>query len=1213
MLMAVPTVQPAFSAGEIGPGLFGRTDIAKTHVGLATGRNGFVSYRGGWYSRAGTALVGYSKQTGSDYPPRLITFQYSINQGMALEFGHLYMRVILNGGYVLEDAGYGISAATKANPCVLTYTTPEYADGAEYEPTSVIAASYAPDDLVTIAGGVSTTPAVVKIVTTQIYSLALVNGGSGFSIGQVLPLVGGAQSSQAYITVTGIGGGGAITTFTVSTPGAFLQNAGTLTVSTVRASAATFTPVYAPSQVEIETAGAYSVTPANPAAQASTTGSGSGATFNLTYAQLPSIADGDWIYVSGVGGMTQLNGRTFVAKNATGTTVELTDVFGANINSTGYGVYTAGGLATRVYTLPTPWREQDLDWLKVTQSADVMSICCVNQVSRAEYLPYDLTRLGGANWQVEALDTSSTIDPPATCAGSASAAGAIDYQYRATAVNPDDGSESVASPIAKINGAVDISATAGMITLTCAMVEGVNQYNWYKASPGYNAEPPVGAIFGYAGTTYGPQFIDTNIVADFAQVPPLHTNPFARGQVLVPDIVTPGSGMATCVASITSSTGTGAILECVLVGGALVAFIVVDPGKNYLSSDSISFAISGGGAVAPTATMNVGAQTGTYPGLPAYFQGRRGYMNTLNSPDTYWFSQQGAYKNFDRRIPTIDSDAVTGAPWAQQVNGIQWAIPMPSGLVVMTGLSAWQLSGAGGNNAALTPASQQAASLAYNGANPTVPPLRIDNYILYLQSKGLTYRLLGYNTFNNIDAGSDHTIYSPQLFQYNTIIGNAYCAEPYKTVWAVRNDGVLLCDTFLPAQEINGWTRHDTQGLYKSVCSVVEPPVDALYAAVKRKINGQTSYMIERFNNRLWTSNENCWCVDAGLSLAQPEPAANLSASESTGAITGYTDLVGGEGYGAATEFYIADQNGGPGSGATVTGTIVGGVVTALAIGAGGNLYANPIVYAYDPSGGGSGFSAALTVNQLTTLTADAAVFALGDVGSVVRMNGGRAVITAYIGVTSVTARIVSPFVSGLEPLEAESGQWTMTAPVSSVGGLWHLAGADVVGTADGAPFASTVDANGDVALPGESSNVIVGLGFTVQGQSVYLQDHSGATVQGRRKKAPALVARVESSWGFTMGSNQIDGSTLNPPQIAPRWMSMQEPTYDYSPPPYGLTTPPLYTGDVRLPIQGDWRRPGQIAVQQTLPLPLNLLALIPDIWEADEPEKRAKRDRQAE
>jgi len=247
-------------------------------------------------------------------------------------------------------------------------------------------------------------------------------------------------------------------------------------------------------------------------------------------------------------------------------------------------------------------------------------------------------------------------------------------------------------------------------------------------------------------------------------------------------------------------------------------------------------------------------------------------------------------------------------------------------------------------------------------------------------------------------------------------------------------------------------------------------------------------------------------------------------------------------------------------------------------------------------------------VNDQTTLTASASVFSSGSVGSVVRMNGGKAQITAYTSATQVSATVLSPFVTGVFPLEAASGDWTMTAPTTTVSGLSHLAGAEVVGTADGAPFGPlTVAANGSLTLPQAASQVLVGLGFTVQMQSVYLEDAGGTTVQGRRKREPAMTARVESSWGFTMGSNQVDGSTLSPPQLAPTWFGMQAPTYVYSSPPYGQTTPPLYTGDVRMPIQADWETPGQVALQQTLPLPLNLLAIVPEIWEADTPEENAR------
>jgi hypothetical protein len=168
-------------------------------------------------------------------------------------------------------------------------------------------------------------------------------------------------------------------------------------------------------------------------------------------------------------------------------------------------------------------------------------------------------------------------------------------------------------------------------------------------------------------------------------------------------------------------------------------------------------------------------------------------------------SQPGAFKNYDTRIPTIDSDAITGSPWSLQVNGIQWMIPMPGGLVVMTGLSAWQLTGSGGsslNPTAITPSNQQAQQQAFNGVHSHIPPLRIDNDIVYVQAKGSIYRNLTYELLSNIYTGSDLTLNSSHLFNSLHMRENAWCEEPFKILWVVREDGIMLSLTYVTS----GWT-----------------------------------------------------------------------------------------------------------------------------------------------------------------------------------------------------------------------------------------------------------------------------------------------------------------------------------------------------------------------------------------------------------------------
>src|SRR6266436_1824227 len=61
--------------------------------------------------------------------------------------------------------------------------------------------------------------------------------------------------------------------------------------------------------------------------------------------------NGDWIFISGVVGMTQLNGNYYIIANKTANTYQLTDLNGVAINTTTFSAYTSGGTASRVYTI----------------------------------------------------------------------------------------------------------------------------------------------------------------------------------------------------------------------------------------------------------------------------------------------------------------------------------------------------------------------------------------------------------------------------------------------------------------------------------------------------------------------------------------------------------------------------------------------------------------------------------------------------------------------------------------------------------------------------------------------------------------------------------------------------------------------------------------------------------------------------------------------
>lgn len=959
--MAIPTIQPAFSAGEIAPSLFGRVDLAKYHVAASTMRNFFSNYRGGASSRAGTRWVGQSKTPGnSAYPPRLIPFKFNLNQGYILEFGNLYLRIIYQGAYITE----------------------------------------APK---TITGITNSIPAVVSAVT-------------GFSVN-------------------------------------------------------------------------------------------------------------DWVYISGVNGMTEINGQFYIVAATGPGYIALNNLDGTAVDSVAYGAYFSGGEVARVLTVTTPYAAADLPALKYTQSADVMSL------THNSYAPRDLTRVSNASWVLTTTTFTAGIDAPTSSSATASrTTGSLStsYGYVVTAVSEETGEESIASPIASVTNSVDIGSVAGTITINWTAVSGAKGYNIYRSPAAYNTSVPTGVIYGFAGSATSTSFIDTNIVPDFTYSPPLHLDPFSA------------------------------------------------------SSD--------------------------WPGVVAYFQQRRVYANTDNAPNTYFMSKPGAYRNFDAAFPTKDDDAITGTPWAQQVNGIQFMLPMPGGLVVFTGEGTWQVTGAGSGNNAITPATQNASPQAYIGSHDHIGPIPISYDILYVQAKGSSVRDLVYNFYFNIYTSSDITILASHLFEGYQLLEWAYAEEPYKLVWAVRSDGILLSLTYLREQDIYAWARHDTNGLFCSVATVTEPPVDAVYVVVKRYVNGQWYYYIERFDNRLWTNVEQNWCVDAGLALTLSAPDATLMASSATGpsGVGSVTLISGGSGYTTASAS-IADGVGGDGTGigATFSCSVSGGAVTAISVLTEGADYSNPTVMTI--TGDGTGAKAQAVLSNIATFNATSSVFVEANIGDVIRVGGGQATVTEYIGPTQVRANITTPITTLIPndpnemPLPAAPGTWTISTPVTELSGLRHLEGMEVAILADGSVQPNQIVTNGAITLATSASSITVGLPFTAQLQTPYLDVQGGPTVAGRRKLIVAATVRVAESRGIEVGCNQPDAS-VQPNNAAPPWENMVEIPQRGNGVMAG-TPIPLYTGDSqRISMRGTWAKGGQVAVQQRYPLAANVLAVIPETVFGDDP-----------
>lgn len=274
-----------------------------------------------------------------------------------------------------------------------------------------------------------------------------------------------------------------------------------------------------------------------------------------------------------------------------------------------------------------------------------------------------------------------------------------------------------------------------------------------------------------------------------------------------------------------------------------------------------------------------------YPSVTGYFEQRQVFAAPEDNPLTFYMSQPGAFNNFDYSHPLQEDDSIEGTLVSGQVNKINSMVAMPGGLVMLTSKGAWQVNGGSGETA-ITPINAKATPQAFNGTSD-VPPVLSGYNILYIQEKGSTVRDLSYSIQTNIYSGMDISVLSNHLFMGYTINEWDFAEEPFKTVWAVRDDGWLLSLTYVKEQEIYGWGRSDTLGTFESVATITEGEVDAVYVVVKRYIQGEWLQFIERMANREFEYGaEDAWCVDCGIRSTLPTPAAGLIASASSGSVT---------------------------------------------------------------------------------------------------------------------------------------------------------------------------------------------------------------------------------------------------------------------------------------------------------------------------------------
>jgi len=167
----------------------------------------------------------------------------------------------------------------------------------------------------------------------------------------------------------------------------------------------------------------------------------------------------------------------------------------------------------------------------------------------------------------------------------------------------------------------------------------------------------------------------------------------------------------------------------------------------------------------------------------------------------------------------------------------------------------------------------------------------------------------------------------------------------------------------------------------------------------------------------------------------------------------------------------------------------------------------------------------------------------------------------------------------------------TFGAPQAVVYGLGHLEGEAVVGLMDGVPFDPITVEGGAIELPQEATDVVVGLQYTSELETSRIDAGSASgTAQGKSKRMQQVRMEVWDTYGGEVGLwDEVNKAFV--------WDAI-----NYDEAPYSeMETNELRSGITEpIAVDAGYSKRGTVAVRQTLPLPFNLISIMPQMHTQD-------------
>ncbi len=259
-----------------------------------------------------------------------------------------------------------------------------------------------------------------------------------------------------------------------------------------------------------------------------------------------------------------------------------------------------------------------------------------------------------------------------------------------------------------------------------------------------------------------------------------------------------------------------------------------------------------------------------FPSTVTQAQQRLVLAATRSQPQTIWFSETGILNGFG--IGSEDTDSTEVDVVSNDISTINWIMAAKDIVIGTTGgESTIDIS-----NTVLTP--NPIITNRSSSKSDTQIPVVVGSEVLFIQ-KG-NRKIISYFFDFNTDTykGDDLTYFSEQITK-SGIKQLVYAQDPNKQLFAVTNDGDLVCGTYDREQSVIGFSRYTTNGKYLGVQTIPNGEVDQVWVIVQRQIGLNQNVYIETFDTG---TGEDSADIFSDSSLVFSNPISIISATNAT-------------------------------------------------------------------------------------------------------------------------------------------------------------------------------------------------------------------------------------------------------------------------------------------------------------------------------------------